>query len=70
MYFAADGSLTAGDGSTGTWEVKDRSVCNTWESRGFAGCDKVYRKKNGKIFYKTPSDRKGKFRKFKDGNQL
>jgi hypothetical protein len=70
MYFGGDNSLKAGDGSTGTWEVKDGSVCNTWDDRGFAGCDKVYRKSNGKIFYKVESGKKGKFRKFEDGDQL
>ena len=70
MYFGEDNSLMAGDGSTGKWEVKDGSVCNTWDHRGFAGCDKVYRKDNGKIFYKVSSGKKGKFRKFEEGNQL
>ena len=70
MYFAEDGSLTSGDGSVGKWEVKDGSVCNTWDARGFAGCDKVYKKSSGKIIYKTPSGKYGKFRKFKAENQL
>lgn len=70
MYFGEDNSLKAGDGSTGTWEVKDGSVCNTWDDRGFAGCDKVYRQDNGKIFYKVPEGRKGKFRKFEEGDKL
>ena len=54
MYFAENGSLTAGNKSTGKWEVKDGSVCNTWDECGFAGCDAVFKNK-GKIIYKTPS---------------
>ena len=69
MYFADDGSLTAGNKSTEKWEVKDGSVCNTWDERGFAGCDAVYRNKGG-IIYKTPSGKKGKFREFESGNQI
>jgi len=70
MYFGEDNSLIARNGKTGKWEVKDGSVCNTWDDRGFAGCDKVYRKDNGKIFYKVSSGKKGKFRKFEAGNKL
>ena len=70
MYFGDDRSLKANNGSVGTWEVKDGSVCNTWNDRGFAGCDKVYRKDNGKIYYVVPNGKKGKFRKFKEGDQL
>ena len=70
MYFGADGSLKNSGKEKGVWEVKDGSVCNTYDSRGFAGCDKVYRKDNGKIYYIAPSGKKGKFRKFKEGDQL
>ena len=70
MYFADDGSLKSGDKATGTWEVRDGAVCNTWDHRGPAGCDKVYRRDNGKIYYITPSGGKGKFLKFEDGDQL
>ena len=70
MYFGTDGSLKNSWGEKGVWEVKDGSVCNTYDIRGFADCDKVYRKDNGKIFYIVPNGKKGKFRKFKDGDQL
>lgn len=70
MYFGADGSLKNSGREKGVWEVKDGSVCNTYDKRGFAGCDKVYRKDNGKIFYVVPNGKKGKFRKFKDGDHL
>jgi hypothetical protein len=70
MYFKEDNTVISGRGSYGDWEVKDGSVCNTWDGRGFAGCDKVYRKDNGEIFYTVPSGKKGKFRKFEEGNQL
>jgi hypothetical protein len=71
MYFAENGSLAAGNTSksTGKWEVKDGAVCNTWDDRGFVGCDAVFKSK-GKIIYKVPSGKKGKFRKFEVGNQL
>lgn len=70
MYFGEDGSLKNSGGEKGVWEVKDGSVCNTYAERGFAGCDKVYRKKNGKIYYIVPNGKRGKFRKFKDGDHL
>ncbi len=70
FYFGEDNSLKSGNGSTGKWEVKNGSVCNTWDDRGFAGCDKVYRKDDGKIFYKVPSGKTGSFRKFEEGNKL
>ncbi|MGB5705866.1 MAG: hypothetical protein WBM41_03485 [Arenicellales bacterium] len=70
MYFGADGSLKNSGGEKGVWEIKDGSVCNTYDKRGFAGCDKVYRKDNGKIYYVVPNGKKGKFRKFKEGDHL
>ena len=70
MYFGADGSLKNSGYEKGTWEVKDGSVCNTYDDRGFAGCDKVYRTDKGKIYYLVPNGKKGKFRKFKEGDKL
>lgn len=70
MYFGADGSLKNSGKEKGIWEVKDGSVCNTYDERGFAGCDKVYRDMKGKIYYVVPSGKKGKFRKFKEGDHL
>lgn len=70
MYFGADGSLKNSGGEKGVWEIKDGSVCNTYDKRGPAGCDKVYRKDNGKIFYIVPNGKKGRFRKFKEGDHL
>ena len=70
MYFGVDGSLKNSGGEKGIWEVKDGSVCNTYDKRGFAGCDKVYRTDKGKIYYIVPNGKKGKFRKFKDGDKL
>jgi hypothetical protein len=70
MYFKEDNTVISGGATYGDWEVKDGSVCNTWDGRGFVGCDKVYRKDNGEIFYKVPGGKKGKFRKFEEGNQL
>ena len=70
MYFAADGSLKNSAGEKGVWEVKDGAVCNTYDNRGFAGCDKVYRQADGNIFYIVPNGKTGKFREFKEGDHL
>ncbi len=70
MYFGADGSLANSSREEGVWEVKDGSVCNTYDNRGFAGCDKVYRKDDGTIFYIVPNGKKGEFHKFVEGRQV
>ncbi len=70
MYFGADGSLANSSREEGVWEVKDGSVCNTYGNRGFAGCDKVYRKDDGTIFYIVPNGKKGEFHEFVEGRHV
>ena len=70
MYFGVDGSLENSAGESGSWEVKDGSICNTYSDRGFAGCDKVFSDTNSEIFYITPSGKTGYIHSTSEGNSL
>jgi len=70
LFFAKDGSSKSSNGGTGNWQVKNGSICNTYIAKGFAGCDKVYRKENNQIFYVVDNGRKGKIHKTVAGNKL
>ena len=73
QYSAPDGTQKGewgGTAHTGKYFINEEGhYCSTWDDRGFAACDAVYRGK-GKIIYKVPRGKKGKFRKSDAGNQL
>lgn len=68
MFFGEDGSLENSAGEIGSWNVVDGSICNIYVDRGSAGCDKVFRKDNGDIFYVVPSGKTGTIESIEDGN--
>ena len=70
IYFESDGSLVNATGETGTWEVREGSICNTYDERGSAGCDKLFRDDSNAIYYIVPNGKTGTIESTTAGNKL